>query len=103
MKDFSPTLMRSEIGWNSKGPQQVYRLLFQVRPDLFLYIEAGELTVYAGSLEHIGELRDSLLGYVITEVEDSPKFMLIDVHSGGAYATPVQLHDAAEVSHGLFS
>ena len=97
MKDHSSRLMRSEIGWNGKGPQEVYRLLFRLQPDVFIYIETGHLTVHASKRERIADLRDSLLGYVVREVEDSPKFMLIDVHASGTYATHVQLNHVAQV------
>jgi len=97
MKDHSSRLMRSEIGWNGKGPQEVYRLLFRLQPDVFIYIETGHLTVHASKRKRIADLRDSLLGYVVREVEDSPKFMLIDVHASGTYATHVQLNHVAQV------
>lgn len=97
MKDLSSMLMRSEIGWNGKGPQQVYRLLFRLEPDLFVYIEAGELAVYAGNREQIAGLRHCLLRYVVKEVEDSPKFMLINVHAGSAYVTLVQFDHGARI------
>jgi hypothetical protein len=97
MKDYSSRLMRSEIGWNGKGPQEVYRLLFRLQTDVFIYIEAWHLTVYASKREQIADLRDSLLRYVVRDLEDSPKFMLIDVHGGGAYANRVQLNHIAQV------
>ena len=98
MRDFESSLMRSEIGWNPKGPQDVYRLLFRPEPSLFIHVEAGDLVVYAGDERQVASLRTSLLSYVLKQVEEKPKFMLIDVHSGGAFATPVELGQVVSIA-----
>jgi len=98
MRDFASSLMRSEIGWNPKGPQEVYRLLFRPRPGVFIHVEAGELIVFASSQRQIATMRASLLPYVLREVAERPKFVLIDEHSGGAYATPVKLGELGQVA-----
>jgi hypothetical protein len=98
IKDYSSSLTRSEIGWNPKGAQEVYRLLFRPQRDVFVHVEAGRLTVYAGTWEQITDLRESLLAYAELKPKGRPKFLLIDVHAGTAYVNPVELDRLAEMS-----
>lgn len=95
--DFSANLVRSEIGWNPEGSQEVYRLLFRPHADVFIHIEAGRLTVYAGTRAQITDLQESLLAYVEAKPKSRPKFMLIDLHAGSAFVHPVELDQGAEM------
>jgi hypothetical protein len=97
MKHLSPCLMRSEVGWNPGGPQEVYRLLFRPGADAFVHVEAMEIVVYASTREQIEGMRESLLSFAEMQPERRPAFMLIGIHGGGAYVSSVELDFVANI------
>jgi hypothetical protein len=73
----------TEVGWNPKGPQEAYRLLFHPPADVFIHVEAMELVVYASTREQIEGLRESLLSFAEVQTARRPAFTLIGMHKGG--------------------